>query len=177
MLKVHARKKNISRASTGNSMASKLRKAQEEAKVTPLEDNSANAKESNKLTKNFISKSKEGKVAAKKRIHISKITKSARLGIKETPEMMALNQNSNGLDQPDGPTTINSNLGGPLSLAYRCKLCFKRFQHSSALGGHISKAHPGMSDAYNHKKRVRETRELERELHRHTMRIYNQTVA
>ena len=63
------------------------------------------------------------------------------------------------------------------ALAYQCKICKKRFQHSSALGGHISKAHPGQSSAYNHKKRVRETRELERELHRHTMRIYQQSVA
>ena len=61
-------------------------------------------------------------------------------------------------------------------LQYRCKICFKRFLHSSALGGHISKAHPGQSSAYNHKKRVRETRELERELHRHTMRVYQESL-
>ena len=61
-------------------------------------------------------------------------------------------------------------------LKYQCKICFKRFLHSSALGGHISKAHPGQSRAYNHKKRVRETRELERELHRHTMHVYQETL-
>ena len=61
-------------------------------------------------------------------------------------------------------------------LKYQCKICFKRFLHSSALGGHISKAHPGQSRAYNHKKRVRETRELERELHRHTMQVYQETL-
>ena len=60
---------------------------------------------------------------------------------------------------------------------YHCKICFKRFEHSSALGGHISKAHPGQSSAYNHKKRVREMRELERELHRHTMKIYQEEFA
>ena len=60
------------------------------------------------------------------------------------------------------------------SCPFLCKLCGKRFQHSSALGGHISKAHPGKSDAYNHKKRVRETRELERDLHRNTMQIYQE---
>ena len=59
---------------------------------------------------------------------------------------------------------------------YVCKICKnKRFKHSSALGGHISKAHPGQSSAYNHKKHVRETRELERSLHKHTMQIYNET--
>jgi hypothetical protein len=61
-------------------------------------------------------------------------------------------------------------------LKYHCKICFKRFLHSSALGGHISKAHPGQSRAYNHKKRVRETRELERELHRHTMQVYQESL-
>jgi hypothetical protein len=42
----------------------------------------------------------------------------------------------------------------------------------SALGGHISKAHPGQSQAYNHKKTVRESRELERNLHKHAMDEY-----
>jgi hypothetical protein len=44
-----------------------------------------------------------------------------------------------------------------------------RFRICSALGGHISKAHPGRSQAYNHKKTVRERRELERDLHKHAM--------
>ena len=42
----------------------------------------------------------------------------------------------------------------------------------SALGGHISKAHPGQSKAYNHKKTVRESRELERNLHKRAMEQY-----
>ena len=63
------------------------------------------------------------------------------------------------------------------NLQYKCKICHKRFKHSSALGGHISKAHPGQSSAYNHKKRVREMRELERELHRHTMHLYKENYA
>jgi len=57
-------------------------------------------------------------------------------------------------------------------LEYKCKFCCKRFQYCSALGGHISKAHPGQSDAYNHKKKVRELRELERDLHTEAMQIY-----
>ena len=51
-------------------------------------------------------------------------------------------------------------------LPYKCKFCPIRFKICSALGGHISKAHPGQSKAYNHKKTVRENRELERSLHK-----------
>ena len=39
----------------------------------------------------------------------------------------------------------------------------------AALGGHISKAHPGKSEAYNHKKKVREDRKLDRALHTEAM--------
>ena len=53
-----------------------------------------------------------------------------------------------------------------LELPYKCKFCPIRFRICSALGGHISKAHPGQSKAYNHKKTVRENRELERSLHK-----------
>ena len=74
------------------------------------------------------------------------------------------------------PRQENQDIEDP-NLAYKCKICFKRFKHSSALGGHISKAHPGQSSAYNHKKRVREMRELERELHRHTMQLYKEQYA
>ena len=48
---------------------------------------------------------------------------------------------------------------------FLCRFCPKTFNHCSALGGHISKAHPGQSSAFNHKKSVRDHRELERELH------------
>ena len=57
-------------------------------------------------------------------------------------------------------------------LPHPCPICNKRFKESSALGGHISKAHPGQSTAYNHKKRVRDARELERTLHREAMDLY-----
>ena len=49
-----------------------------------------------------------------------------------------------------------------------------RFAVCSALGGHISKAHPGTSKAYNHKKNVREKRQLERILHKEAMSQYSQ---
>ena len=42
----------------------------------------------------------------------------------------------------------------------------------SALGGHISKAHPGKSKSYNHKRTVRDRRELLRDLHKVAMQIY-----
>jgi hypothetical protein len=50
-------------------------------------------------------------------------------------------------------------------LIFTCKFCDRTFLHCAALGGHVSKAHPGLSVSYLHKKRVRDTRELERELH------------
>ena len=55
---------------------------------------------------------------------------------------------------------------------YDCKFCSKKFKQCAALGGHISKAHPGQSDAYNHKKQVREEREKERQLHKEAMYVY-----
>jgi hypothetical protein len=55
---------------------------------------------------------------------------------------------------------------------YSCKFCKKRFKQCAALGGHYSKAHPGQSKAYNYKKKVREDRELERNLHREAMNYY-----
>lgn len=39
-----------------------------------------------------------------------------------------------------------------------CKYCPMKFKMCSALGGHVSKAHPGLSEAYEHKKRVRDMR-------------------
>lgn len=36
-----------------------------------------------------------------------------------------------------------------------CKFCERMFATRSALGGHISKVHPGKSASYNHKKSVR----------------------
>lgn len=57
-------------------------------------------------------------------------------------------------------------------LKYQCRFCKKNFKQCAALGGHISKAHPGQSMAYNHKKQVREQRELERLLHKDAMEFY-----
>ena len=63
-----------------------------------------------------------------KRSQITKITKSHRLGIKETPEMMLLDANSNGEQEPGKVHGNGSKTGSSaLSMAYRCKLCFKRF--------------------------------------------------
>jgi hypothetical protein len=59
-------------------------------------------------------------------------------------------------------------------LAYSCKFkgCYQKFNSCFALGGHFSKAHPGMSTNYNRKKIVRERREHERTLHKESMKIY-----
>lgn len=38
----------------------------------------------------------------------------------------------------------------------------------------MSKAHPGLSEAYEHKKRVRDTRHLERDLHQDAVSVYKQ---
>jgi hypothetical protein len=38
---------------------------------------------------------------------------------------------------------------------FRCPFCTRKFTVCAALGGHISKSHPGKSKTYNHKKEVR----------------------
>ena len=60
---------------------------------------------------------------------------------------------------------------------FPCKMCDKSFLTRSALGGHMSKSHPGTSVAYNHKKAVREKRKLERELHATAMAEYRRQYA
>lgn len=55
---------------------------------------------------------------------------------------------------------------------FACKFCKRRFKFCSALGGHVSKAHPGLSEAYEHKKRVRDTRQLERDLHQEALKVF-----
>ena len=55
---------------------------------------------------------------------------------------------------------------------FTCKFCTKVFPTRSALGGHISKSHPGSSASYNHKKTVRDKRWLLRELHTFAMEQY-----
>lgn len=57
---------------------------------------------------------------------------------------------------------------------FKCRYCTKLFSSCAALGGHISKAHPGSSKTYNQKKKVRAQRELERRLHKESMFIYNE---
>ena len=61
---------------------------------------------------------------------------------------------------------IDNNIEIEKDSPYSCKFCPKIFNLRSALGGHISKAHPGKSQAYNHKKTVRDRRELLRDLHK-----------
>ena len=46
---------------------------------------------------------------------------------------------------------------------YNCKHCSMSFDNPRALGGHFSKQHKGMSDAYNKKMEVRESRTIYRD--------------
>jgi len=46
--------------------------------------------------------------------------------------------------------------------SFNCKYCKNRFKSAQALGGHMSRKHPGKSYDYNRKKEVRKKRELER---------------
>ena len=57
-------------------------------------------------------------------------------------------------------------------MQFKCKFCDRMFKFCSALGGHVSKAHPGLSEAYEHKKRVRDTRQLERDLQQEAVQLY-----
>lgn len=45
---------------------------------------------------------------------------------------------------------------------FNCKCCTCAFKTAQALGGHMSRKHPGRSHDYNHKKEVRTRRELDR---------------
>ena len=87
----------------------------------------------------------------------------ARIDLQETPQKQAA---------PSSDKIFMLEQNPQQQLAYKCKLCPKRFSQCSALGGHSSKAHPGMSEAYNHKKKVRDLRELERDLHNHAIQVY-----
>ena len=46
---------------------------------------------------------------------------------------------------------------------YSCKHCSMSFDNPRALGGHFSKQHKGLSDAYNKKMEVRESRTIYRD--------------
>ena len=45
-----------------------------------------------------------------------------------------------------------------------CKICGVKMRSSTALGGHISKAHPNMSGAFSKRMRIREERTFERSM-------------
>ena len=47
---------------------------------------------------------------------------------------------------------------------YVCKECGEEFTHGQALGGHMSRTHPGQSTAFNQKVTRRREREVDREL-------------
>ncbi len=51
---------------------------------------------------------------------------------------------------------------GEMGLPFKCKYCEMHFAKAQALGGHMSRKHPGKSREYNYKKNVRKKREIER---------------
>jgi hypothetical protein len=46
---------------------------------------------------------------------------------------------------------------------FECKFCSESYKTGQALGGHMSRKHPGKSSEYNYKKNIREMRTFERE--------------
>ena len=45
----------------------------------------------------------------------------------------------------------------------KCSICGKGFEKPVQIGGHVSKAHPGMSQSYNKKRVIRKAKEQDRE--------------
>ena len=55
-----------------------------------------------------------------------------------------------------------TNVGKKDNFMHQCKHCGKVFEKSASFGGHLSKAHPGLSERYSHKMEVRGKREEQR---------------
>ncbi|CDW81461.1 UNKNOWN [Stylonychia lemnae] len=55
---------------------------------------------------------------------------------------------------------------------FNCRYCERSFTQATALGGHMSKAHPRMSDHYMYKQEIRQSRESDRELLTRAKDIY-----
>ena len=55
----------------------------------------------------------------------------------------------------------------------KCKHCNREFTNQG-LGGHMSRAHPGLSDDYRKKKETRQAREFERKLLREAQKRYRE---
>ena len=63
----------------------------------------------------------------------------------------------------------------PSDISYTCQLCSKVFYEKAALGGHVSKGHPGQSVSYNKKIEVRKKREFEWKCYKDAKEMYNST--
>ena len=63
---------------------------------------------------------------------------------------------------PSANITVENDTGKQTK-EYRCIICSEAFDDSRALGGHFSKAHKGMSAAYNKKMEVRNARTSHRD--------------
>ena len=60
------------------------------------------------------------------------------------------------------------------SLNFKCCFCPKEYASNQALGGHMSKAHNGKSQAYKHKQLIRESRTEYREFSQKTKQSLRQ---
>eukprot|EP00826_Nyctotherus_ovalis_P062045 TRINITY_DN8908_c0_g1_i3.p1 TRINITY_DN8908_c0_g1~~TRINITY_DN8908_c0_g1_i3.p1 ORF type:complete len:290 (-),score=70.52 TRINITY_DN8908_c0_g1_i3:221-1090(-) len=82
-------------------------------------------------------------------------------------------QNAKSLESPsysysessyeEDDSDLDSDYGSPRRGGkFGCKYCKSSFKSAQALGGHMSRKHPGKSHDYNRKKEVRKRRELDR---------------
>ncbi len=55
---------------------------------------------------------------------------------------------------------------------FKCDICDREFASSTALGGHTSKSHPGLSERYSSKLVIRRSRDLHRQLHKDAKAAY-----
>ena len=73
-----------------------------------------------------------------------------------------------------GYTPEGSNSTDSEHEVYKCKFCSKTFRKRASLGGHVSKGHPGQSEEYQRRQKIREDRLAQRRLHQLSMEIYRQ---
>ena len=93
-------------------------------------------------------------------------SESIELPLKKKQKVKQVSQKTSSRDKINKIEAASQESAELSEKKYICRFCDKKFKICAALGGHISKAHPGQSESYNHKKRVRAERQLERELHK-----------
>lgn len=127
--------------------------------------------------KRIKSESDSGKLSAKTQAKPTKFTEANKTLIKEEPvssssESESESEEENSSDpefdyessyEEDDNSQIDSDYGSPKRGGkFSCRYCKSSFRSAQALGGHMSRKHPGKSHDYNRKKEVRKRRELDR---------------